>query len=222
MRKRRVILFIDDPLVKRDLMHFFDARGYDIFLCREPEICPVYGSGGVCPGTHSCGDIMIVGFSSTVIGGLAFLEQQVRNGCKLSPRNKAVIGGALAPAEQQVLSALGSAVLQKPVNSLKLEQWVAECESRIDLARPVAIRRREKRYPSDSETLTLLREDGGREEAAIVNKSICGACVRTLYSLRPNQIIMVDRDGGEMQEEALVRWSRVDGDGYLAGLSFCI
>jgi len=59
MRKRRAIIFDDEPVVLLVLKDFFETRGYEVLAFREPVICPVYGNttgctnkalAGYCPG----------------------------------------------------------------------------------------------------------------------------------------------------------------------------
>jgi hypothetical protein len=44
MRKPRVILFDDWAEKKSSLKQFFDARGYEMIVVTQSELCPFYGT----------------------------------------------------------------------------------------------------------------------------------------------------------------------------------
>ena len=223
MRKRRVIIFNDDPRLRNALELFFQARNYETMLFREPAICPVYGNVEACPGPYSCGDIVIMSQNTQTMNGIDLLMAQQKHGCKLSASNKAIIAGSLSDEGRAKLAALGSAFFQTPLDFSELEKWVTERATRMDLAQPVAIRRREERQVSRNEQLSVFLADAGMDRVTVVNKSICGVCFRTSRCPMTNQIITLRADSAGTTEDGLVRWVKRAGDGtFLVGLSFCI
>ncbi|NTW60098.1 MAG: hypothetical protein HGB21_03790 [Nitrospirae bacterium] len=223
MRQRRVIIVSYDPHIRSVLKQFFDARVYETVVFRESTICPVYGDVGECPGPYSCGDLFIVGHALPAMNGIDLLLSQHQRGCKLSASNKAVIAGSLSGEGMATLAALGSTLLQQPLDVSKLEQWVTECENRMDLDRPVAIWRKEGREACHDEVLSILLAHDTVEHATVVNKSKCGICAKTSRPMLPNQIIRLRADSLGINDDALVRWVKAAGNGtFLVGLSLCI
>jgi hypothetical protein len=223
MRKRRAIIFRNEPPAKSALKRFFEARVYETLIFREPVICPVYGNGKDCKGPYACSDIMITSHTMPKMSGVDLFIEQQRRGCKLDPRNKAIIAGSLSEGHRAVLIAWGSAIFQKPLDLSELEKWVNECETRMDLTRPIAIRRREERQPSRHEVLSVFLAGRDIGRVTVVNKSNCGICFKTPHRLLPNQVITIQAHSSASSEEALVRWVRAAGDGiFVVGLSFCI
>ncbi len=223
MRKPRVIIFNNDPRTKDALELFFQARNYETLIFNEPMICPVSGNGEECPGPYSCGDIVIMNQNTPTMNGIDLVLTQQKHGCKLSAINKAIISGPLSDGERTALAALGAAHFQTPLDFSQLIKWVAECATRMDLDRPVAIRRREERQDTRSEMLSVVLAGAGMDRVTIVNQSTCGVCCRTSHRLMKNQIITLRADSEEKSEDGLVRWVTTAEDGtFLVGLSFCV
>ncbi len=145
MRKRRAIITIKNPRLRYDITRYLAARGYDTVVFGHPTGCPVYGDSKDCTGPHSCGDIMIMNFDEPVMSGVKLIAAQQWRGCKLPAVNKAVIAESIPDEGRAALATLGVALFHAPLAIRQLEQWVAECETRIDLSRTVAVRRREER-----------------------------------------------------------------------------
>ncbi len=223
MRKRRVIIFNGDSHTRSALRHFFEARGYETVLFRAPVICPVYEKGEECSGPRGCGDIVIMSSYGSAMNGIDLLVAQQERGCKLPASNKAIIAGSLPDEGRAKIAALGSALFQTPLDFNGIETWVAECEGRMDLDRPVAIRRRGERQASSGERLSVFHEGAVIERVTVVNKSTCGVCLRTSLRLMPNELIILRADSPGTEEDVLVRWVKKTEDGtFLVGLSSCI
>jgi hypothetical protein len=223
MRRRRAIIIHDDPRVSRSLQEFFESRDYETAVFREFSICPVYGKRA-CPGPHRCGDLLIAGTSSlTALHTIDLIRAQQERGCGLAAENKAVIAGWITSAEQAVLDALGSRLLEWPLDRVELGRWVRACETHMDLDQPVAIRRRERRNAGAGGVLSVYLNGNTRERAVVVNRSVCGICVRTSRLLLPHQLVSLRADSLGIDDDASVRWVKDTGDGtFLAGISFCI
>jgi len=223
MRKRRAIIFNDDPRAMSALMQFFQARGYETLIFREPTICPVYADIEDCPGPHRCADILLLSYNTPVINGIDLLTAQQNRRCRLSARNKAIVAGSLPPEGRAVLDELGAAFLQFPLSYGELEKWAADCETRMDLNRPVAVKRREGREASYNERLSFFLADNRIERVSVVNKSTCGVCFRTSQRLMTNQTITLREEFHGKTEDGVVRWVKTDEKGtFLVGLSLCV
>ena len=222
MRKRRAIIIGSDPDTACVLGAFFDGRGYETAFFSGPAICPVARKNERCPGSPSCGDIVVIGHELPSLNAVGLLAAQQRDGCGLAAENKAVIASSLGEEERALLAALGAPLFLRPLDLRSLGTWVAGRETGMDLSRPVAIRRMEERVEAGAERLSLLLPGAEVEQAALVNKSECGACFRTSRRLIPNQMLKVCSCPDGTTEEAVVRWIRPANSGsYLVGLSYC-
>jgi CheY-like chemotaxis protein len=221
MRKRRAILYDDDAAVLRVLTLFFEARGYEVIACGAPVACPVYHGGAQCDKMSPCGDVMITDLEMPRMSGLELLELQHRQGCKLTPRNKAVLSGSLDYACGQAIRSLGCATFLKPCPLGTLAAWVDECEQRMDLSQPLGIRRRERRDACDSSGAVFrVERETDLRTAEVLNRSDSGLCVRLDRPLAVAQVVSLQSRLPISSERLLVRWLRSDaGGGYLAGMS---
>lgn len=223
MRKKRVILFGALPPFQNGVKHFFEERDYETLTFRELEICPVYARSEKCPVSYACCDILLIDAQTVKTKGIDLIAAQKGHGCPLTLRNKAIISESLSEEELAALGEMGSAFFRKPVDIAELERWVEVCETRIDLSRPVAIRRREERKDCFMRILYLSQPGLRQGKATAVNLSSCGMCIKTPRRLLPNQQITVKTRSPGLFEEAVVRWIHPAGNGtYVAGLSFCI
>ncbi len=222
MRKRRVIIFNKDARLRNEVTRFFAARGYETVVFRDPSICPVYGEFEDCKGSHSCGDIMLLEFETPIMNGVDLIAAQHRRGCKLPATNKAIITASLPAEGRATLASVGAEFFQTPLVLSELEKWVAECETRMDLGRPVAVRRKEERQEvTERMSFYLVGNRIGR--AMVVNKSTCGVCFMTSHRLTPNEMITLHAESRGTTDDAVVRWVKAAGKGiFLVGISYCI
>jgi len=178
MRKRRAILYDDDPAILCVLTLFFEERGYEVIACREPEPCPVYLDGERCDKRRLCGDLMISDLEMPRMSGIELLQQQTRQGCWLDIRNKAILSGNLNPASREVIRSLGCAAFSKPCRLSTLAAWVSECEQRMDLSQPLGVRRSQRRDSCSSGAVFRVEREADFFTAVVVNRSDSGLCVR--------------------------------------------
>ena len=222
MRKRRVLLFDDDPAILDVLALFFEERGYDVIAFREPVACPVYESGDRCDKEHPCGDLMITDLEMPGMSGLELLKLQARRGCRLTLRNKAVLSGNLDRASREAIHSLGCATFPKPCRFSALAPWVEECEQRMDLSKPLGLRRRERRDACCSGAVFRVEREAALCTAEVVNRSDSGLCVRLDRPLAVAQVLSLQSRLPLPSDRLLVRWMRPDSRGaYLAGMSCC-
>lgn len=221
MRKRRAIIFDDEPVVLDVFKLFFELRGYEVLTFREPVTCVVYGDEADCPRPSPCADIIITDFRMPKMNGLDMLRAQAAHGCKLTNKNKALISGYIGDDQRGMVEELGAAFFSKPVDFDELIAWVESCEPRMDLSQPVAIKRREPRHACSLEVLFGTRRDHDILRGTTVNMSTAGACLRTKHHLEPLQEVIIQTNPPHPPQQAAVRWVKNSGSGsYLVGMNF--
>jgi CheY-like chemotaxis protein len=220
MRKRRAILFDDEPVVLLVLKDYFETRGYEVLALGEPVFCPVYSEGAVCTNQAPCCDIILTDYTMSMMTGIELLQAQGRSGCTLTPKNKALITGHLDESKMRDLRELGVAFFVKPVLFDELDRWVDECEMRMDLSLPLRINRKEIReYCSREISYTVSSSGSELFRGFAVNMSPSGFCLRSSSPLRKDDTVILRSELPLLSPVALVRWTAGMGrEGYLAGL----
>jgi CheY-like chemotaxis protein len=222
MRKRRVILIDDDPVMLDILKQFFELLGYEVMACRATECCPEYNGQNGCDPMRACGDILITDYHMPGMSGLALLQKQMKMGCRLTMQNKAVVSGYLDAAAKEALDAMGCAHFNKPFTFDMLGKWVNECEQRMDLTMPLGFKRKELRQSCSFDMTFQLERGESLCRAEVVNRSGSGLCVRASQPLAVDQILDLRADMPFSSGRLMVRWMRSAGDGvYFAGMSCC-
>jgi response regulator RpfG family c-di-GMP phosphodiesterase len=222
MRKRRALIFDDEPLILDTLKIFFETRGYETMTFREPVVCPICEDCVECPRSYPCGDIIVTDFKMPKMNGIELLAAQARHHCKLIRRNRALMSGFLDNDKREKLEELGATFFQKPVDFRAFEAWVDECEQRMDLSQPLAVKRRETRNACSLEILYETPVGDEINRATTVNMSNCGLCLKTSTHLEPRQTITIRTSTPAPPQHASVRWVKETGEGtYLVGLDFC-
>jgi CheY-like chemotaxis protein len=220
MRKRRVIIFDDEPVVLNVLHTFFDSWGYDVITFPEPLVCPIYHSDSSCANKAPCCDIMLSDFRMPGMNGIDLLRLQARKGCRLTIRNKALVSGYMDEGVIREVGELGAAYFKKPVFFDDLHRWVNECEGRMDLSIPLGFPRKEDRLDDSREiSYTVSASDSLACRGAVVNLSPSGLCVRVSSPLARQASVTINTPLPIISPLAIVRWLEDAGDGaYLAGL----
>lgn len=219
MRKRRAILYDDDPFVREALALFFEERGYDVLALSEPVACVVYGAGVPCDRGRACADIVVTDLEMPRMSGIELLEEQTRRGCSLAIQSKAVISGNLDAGAIAAIRRLGCAWFHKPFRLAQLEAWLREREPRMDLSRPLGSLRREPREACADGLRLTVRTGEGEMPAEIVNASPSGMCLRVGRPLLVEQALHVRTPQAPEPIRHTVRWTKAHADGYLAGTS---
>lgn len=222
MRKRRVILYDDDPAILSLLTLLFEERSYEVVGFPEAEVCPVYEAGGSCDMLRPCGDLMISDLEMPRMSGIELFQLQKRQGCKLNIRNKAILSGNLGPEAVEAIRNLGCQAFAKPFRFSTLAAWVDECELRMDLSLPLGVRRRQRRDSFFSGAVFKVEREADLFSAEVVNRSDSGLCVRLDRPLAVAEVLSLQTHLPLPSDRLLVRWLRPQiGGGYLAGMSCC-
>lgn len=220
MRRRRAILYDDDPSVLGVLALLFERRGYDVIALAQATPCAVYGACALCDRERACADIMVTDLEMPGMDGITLLETQLRRGCPLTIRNKAVVSGSLDAAALEDIRRLGCAWFRKPFRLAQLEEWILASESRMDLCRPLAVLRKEPRESGGPQHLITVGLEGDECVAEVINRSSSGVCLRIERQLAVAQVLDVRGRAAACAERLVVRWTKADAaGGYLAGAS---
>ncbi len=221
MRKPRVVIFDDEVFILNMLNDFFRMRGYEVLSYADPSVlCPLLGAeGDSCGYGRPCADVLITDFSMPGLNGVELIAHQLRKGCSMDNRNKAVISGYIDEQSRRQVQELGCAFFQKPFTLFSLSEWIDACEKRVDLRRPLASRRQEERFESFREVTFRMPREAKMMTGIAVNISPSGFCLRLGSPLRKEETINIHSGHFDSCREASVRWVRqVDRSSYLAGL----
>ncbi len=139
--KLRIVIFEDDPGLRRLLTVIFDQEGHEVLSFPNPGgACPIYhDEKGQCPQDYACGDILITDNRMPRMTGLEFIRRQVEKGCKGAILNKAVMSASWCHEDIRAAENLGCRILYKPFRLDDLKNWVRERQLDIDPVRKLAL-----------------------------------------------------------------------------------
>ncbi len=150
MRKKRAIIYDDEPFILRLLEQILLDRDYEVVSFSEPVICPLYREErDSCKNMSPCADILITDRNMPELSDIELLMRQYDRECQMDIRNKAVISGDFSPDDLKLIDYIGFKVLNKPFTYADITAWLEECERRIDLTNMVGVKRRHDRRPVD-------------------------------------------------------------------------
>src|SRR5574337_82158 len=119
MRKRRAIVYDDDPSVLSFLKDFFSSIDYEVLTYQKPVVCPLSREDeGRCDKRYPCADVIITDYQMPRMSGLELLQEQARRGCKVPAKNKAIMTGLSDDGIQKEAEKAGVAFFQKPVTQI--------------------------------------------------------------------------------------------------------
>ncbi len=221
MRKMRAVIIDDEPFIRNMLKDLFLLRGYEVLSYGDASMaCPLFGMEGErCSNDHPCSDVLVTDFNMPGLSGVDLLQHQQAKGCKVDMRNKAVISGYIDDVSRRTVAELGSAFFRKPFTMHALSEWLAACEQRIDLARPLTPRRREERFESYRELTIRIAHSNQVVSGVAVNISQSGLCLKVPALLRNSDILHFSECSFSSCTRASVRWVRpIGNDSYIAGV----
>lgn len=223
MRRLRMMIFDDEGPILSLFHDFFSARDHEVLTYLEPVVCPIYDHrSDSCPALSPCADVVMTDYKMPGISGLQLLEEQVRMGCALPIKNKALMSGHCDEALQAEIEGMGYVFFQKPLSFRAIRQWLNECRKRADLSRPLPALRRERRRPISRERARMVGHDEEPLEGIAINMSESGLCLELKSPLTREKKVCVDSGPVSPCRPATVRWVRQREDGsYVAGLNYC-
>jgi DNA-binding response OmpR family regulator len=220
-RKPRVLIFDDDVQILNMLDRYFSLRGYEAVAFDEPTSCLIYGdSTDNCRNLYPCADILITDFDMPNMTGVKMIERQMARGCRLDPRNKAVMSGFMDDEYVRKVGEMGCAFFRKPFLLTDLDPWISECESRMDLSLPVGTRRKELRLSANEEVAYRCGSCDEKRSAIVTNISKSGLCLKVPESFPCAESIVINDGSSSSCRSAEVRWvKKEDEDFFVVGLA---
>ncbi len=223
MRKRRAMIFDDEPIVLDVLSTFFSGKGYEVHCFTNPYFCSMFNKDeSPCLNKKPCADIVITDLKMPGLDGIALLEHQAERGCGVDIRNKALISGFIPEEDDVKVSRLGCAVFRKPFRLSVLSAWIDACEARMPISVALEFPRKEARKAVFISILYALSSKSEQISGVVTNLSSSGFCLTTDHQLAEKDLIEVKSDLPVSSLTASVCWTRKqDGRSLVAGLHCC-
>ena len=222
MRKPRVMIFDDEPMLLELLEFYFDKWGYEVLSYQTPVDCPFNRSSvGSCGNVVPCADLMISDFRMPQMTGIELFQAQEQRGCKIDKKMKAIMSGLSDGELSTRCEDLGHKFFQKPFNCSEIHGWLSECEKKFDLSRQLVGKKPHIRYDFKQNIEYCLKVPGPHEKhiGFTVNKSMDGLGLRVFNPLYAGQEITI-LNGLEVPKlSGTVVWcNKVGENAYSAGL----
>jgi len=221
MRKLRVNIFDDDVHNLKMLKFIMSQRDYEILTFDRPVVCPIYsGKSEKCNTVKPCADVIITDYQMPEMTGLEMLLHQAKSGCKVDIRNKIVMSADLDNKGQKMLEGLSCTFFSKPFKLKELLACLDDCETRIDLSKPLGIKRKEDRKPANIDIIYAYNSGGNIYKAAVINYSNSGLCLKVDTPLAERQSIVIKTELPVNCNNASILWVKEMGPAfYMAGCS---
>ncbi len=208
MRKPRVILYDDDPIILSILTRFFLKRSYEVYSYNEPVICPLYENlAERCEKFLPCADLMISDYQMPKMNGTELFQRQAERGCRLDISMKAIMSGSLNERLITQCKALGCSFFLKPFKFPEISDWLSEAERHYDLSQQLNDRRRSSRHEFQQDIEYLLNHGSQAAYRGITfNKSTEGLGLITDHPLNAGDDIMIMKGFEATHRKGIVRW----------------
>ncbi len=186
----------------------------------RPVACPIYNAEEHdCGNLAPCADIIITDYKMPQMTGIEMLLQQEQKQCRIDRRNKALLSADPYKVSRKMIDELGCAFFAKPYDFNELFEWLDACERRVDLSKPVAIKRKERRYPADTDIVYECNNAEKICKGTTVNYSDRGLCFIADTSLQEKQSVVIKNELPNGCKNASVIWVKPLGPGsYVTGL----
>ena len=130
--KTRILLFEDEPSIRRPLCTFLRARGYEVLDFPSPVTCTlVTEQKCVCSRERACADIVVTDMKMPGMTGLELIRMMEEKGCHASTKDKIVISSGITPEQAVEFRTLGCHYLPKPFQLEDLLSLIQVCEKNI-------------------------------------------------------------------------------------------
>jgi DNA-binding NtrC family response regulator len=136
MRKARIVIFDDDPLILEILGNYFSSMNLEVQSFPEPFSCGPSQTNSSC--STPCADIIITDFRMPRRNGIELLHNQKKLGCTISVWNKAILSGNMPEEYLPDAYEVAGRFFDKPFSLEELGLWARECISRVDLTLPLS------------------------------------------------------------------------------------
>lgn len=130
-RPLRIFVFDDDPSITRLFDLVLSGKGHDVHIFTDPSYCCIYNQQHQCQQGYPCADVIITDIMMPKMNGIDLLRLQRDKGCKLTPKNKALISAKIDTEQQAAVDELGCHFIRKPFRLDDIIKWVEECSERI-------------------------------------------------------------------------------------------
>ena len=223
MRRRRAIIYDDEPVVLEMLAMFLSRRGYEVHSFPEPVLCPIFmNNDRHCHNDKPCADVVITDFKMPGMSGVELLQRQIAKGCRLDIRNKAIISGFVDEDAVTNLGDLGCAFFRKPFPLRELGEWLDGCEQRMPVSVAVGVPRKERREAVQIKVTYTLPSQPDKFNGIVTNFSDSGFCLRMDRGLTDEKIVLVNEDLPVSCREASARWTmKMPDASFIAGFACC-
>jgi len=129
--KIRALIFDDSEIIRDLLTRLLEKRGYEVFGFEDPALCVLHQAGRcLCPSDQLCSDIIISDINMYTVSGLELVDELLRNGCQV--KNIALMSGSWLDFHKFYARKLGCKTFTKPFGIGEVEDWLQECEKRIE------------------------------------------------------------------------------------------
>lgn len=219
MRKRRALLYDNDPMVLDFFQDLFTSMNYEVISLTTPVVCPHSGER-VDTCTNPCADILLTDCRIPGKYILKLLAEQTAKNCKIPVRNKAVMSTFVDDEFRKTLAETGFAFFQKPILLSELYDWISLCEHRSDLSQSLSPLRKSIRHETTYNIQCRVDRTGQTLDATIINMSDDGLCLQSATPLMVSDRIHIQTKPPLIScRTASVRWTNQNGTGsYRAGL----